>query len=278
MLEPVALTGVPTPTLTRYGLGQIPYTTVLANVSPGADGTAAIAGHRTTHGAPFRHLDLLQPGDLILVRKGPATQQWQVSDTAVIAPTDVNAIRSRPGVPRLVLLACTPPFSAKSRLMVVAQPVTGARVLADAVPPPERAELSSRPAALERAAVSRDDGRVPGRLVPSSARGAAGTGAAVPYTPPRVAAQPRAGVHPGGAPHRTYADSRNLSPRTERATHTVGVTGRPAGSRPLFGAAGGRARSPRTYAPSIPGPRGVFSTIAPADVWSPVTHEGRESK
>jgi LPXTG-site transpeptidase (sortase) family protein len=120
MLEPIALTGVPTPTLTRYGLGQIPYTAVLKNVSPGGDGTAAIAGHRTTHGAPFRHLDVLKPGDLILVRKGTEIQQWRVSLNTVIAPTDVEAIRSHPGVRRLVLLACTPPFSAKSRLMIVA--------------------------------------------------------------------------------------------------------------------------------------------------------------
>jgi sortase A len=121
MLEPVALTGVPTPVLTRYGLGQIPYTTALRNVSPGGDGTTAIAGHRTTHGAPFRHLDTLKPGDLILVRKGAQVQQWVVEQQAVIAPTDVEAIRSHPGVRRLVLLACTPPFSAKSRLMISAR-------------------------------------------------------------------------------------------------------------------------------------------------------------
>ncbi|HLW47458.1 MAG TPA: sortase [bacterium] len=138
MLEPIALTGVPTPTLSQYGLGQIPYTTVLANVSPGGNGTAAIAGHRTTHGAPFRHLDVLQPGDLIVVRKGTEMQRWRVSATAVIAPTDVDAIRSHPGARRLVLLACTPPFSAKSRLMVVAQLATPPIVEASlrATPPP----------------------------------------------------------------------------------------------------------------------------------------------
>jgi sortase A len=146
MLEPIALTGVPTPTLTRYGLGEIPYTTTLRNVSPGGNGTTAIAGHRTTHGAPFRRLDLLQPGDRILVRKSARVQEWRVSGTAVIAPTDVDAIRSHPGKRRLVLLSCTPPFSAQSRLMVVAEPA-GAVSIDVRTPTPAMAQsVSNTPA------------------------------------------------------------------------------------------------------------------------------------
>jgi len=122
MLEPAVLTGVATPTLSRYGLGQVPFTVSLRNVSPGQEGTAVIAGHRTTHGAPFRHLDALKPGDLILLRKGTEIQQWQVDDTAVISPADLDAIRSHQGIRRLVLLACTPPFSARARLMIDARP------------------------------------------------------------------------------------------------------------------------------------------------------------
>jgi LPXTG-site transpeptidase (sortase) family protein len=145
-LEPAALMGVPTPTLTRYGLGQIPYTAQLRNVSPGGNGTTAIAGHRTTHGAPFRHLDLLKPGDVILVRKGARVQQWRVTASAVIAPTDVDAIRSHAGAQRLVLLACTPPFSDQSRLMIVAEPAALAPVIATSTVPVTSASLSGTPA------------------------------------------------------------------------------------------------------------------------------------
>jgi LPXTG-site transpeptidase (sortase) family protein len=121
MLEPVVLSGVNTPTLRRYGAGQVPFTAALRDVSPGERGTTVIAGHRTTSGAPFRHLDALRPGDIIVLRQGTAIQQWRVEESAVISPLDLGAIRSRPGVRRLVLLACTPPFSARSRLMISAR-------------------------------------------------------------------------------------------------------------------------------------------------------------
>ena len=122
LLEPGVFQGLNTPDLYRYGVGQVPFTTALGNVSPGAVGTAVITGHRTTSGAPFRHLDLLNRGDLIVLRQGAAVQRWRVAGAAVIAPTDVDAIRSRPGIRQLVLLTCTPPFSARARLMVDARP------------------------------------------------------------------------------------------------------------------------------------------------------------
>lgn len=122
MLEPVVLAGVNTPTLRRYGAGQVPFTGTLRDVSPGEDGTAVIAGHRTTSGAPFRHLDSLKRGDVILLRQGTVIQQWRVEESAVISPLDLGAIRSKHGVRRLVLLACTPPFSARARLMIDARP------------------------------------------------------------------------------------------------------------------------------------------------------------
>jgi sortase A len=121
LLEPGVFRGLNTPTLYRYGVGQVPFTTALGNVSPGAAGTAVITGHRTTSGAPFRHLDLLKPGDQVILRKDAAIQRWRVEGSATVAPADVDAIRSRPGVRRLVLLTCTPPFSARARLMVDAR-------------------------------------------------------------------------------------------------------------------------------------------------------------
>jgi LPXTG-site transpeptidase (sortase) family protein len=131
MLEPAVLQGTNTPTLRHYGLGQVPYTAMLRDVSPGGDGTAVIAGHRTTHGAPFRHLDELRPGDGIILRQGGKIQHWRVASTGVILPTDLNAIRSHPGDRQLVLLACTPPFSSRERLMIDARPAHGVAARAD---------------------------------------------------------------------------------------------------------------------------------------------------
>jgi sortase A len=117
-LEPDVFLGKNTPILKRYGLGQVPYTRELRNGSPGADGTAVIAGHRTTSGAPFRRLDQLRRGDLIVVRKAGVEQQWVVESSVLVPPSAVNVIRSRPGTRRLAIMACNPPFSAKERLVV----------------------------------------------------------------------------------------------------------------------------------------------------------------
>ncbi len=46
----------------RKGPGHYPDTPL-----PGKRGTVAIAGHRTTHGAPFRHIDGLKRGNKIVL-------------------------------------------------------------------------------------------------------------------------------------------------------------------------------------------------------------------
>jgi sortase A len=120
-LEPEVFSGTNTPALKRYGVGQVPYTPQLRNVSPGADGTAAITGHRTTSGAPFRDIDRLRPGDVIIVRKLGVEHEWVVTGSVVVPPTALSAVQSRSGIKKLVLLACTPPFTARERLVVSAR-------------------------------------------------------------------------------------------------------------------------------------------------------------
>jgi sortase A len=124
-LEPTVFSGKNTPLLKRYGIGQVPYTEGLKNVSPGGDGTAAIAGHRTTSGAPFRNIHLLDPGDEILIRQREILQKWEVVYSITVVPSQVEAIKSRAGTKRLVLLACNPPFSAKERIIVYAKLIEG---------------------------------------------------------------------------------------------------------------------------------------------------------
>ena len=120
-LEPEVFSGRNTPALKRYGLGQVPYTVRLRNVSPGGEGMAAIAGHRTTSGAPFRYLDRLRPGDIIVIRKGGVEQHWTVISSTTVGLRAVDAISSRAGSRRLALLACDPPFSARERIIVYAE-------------------------------------------------------------------------------------------------------------------------------------------------------------
>jgi sortase A len=88
---------------------------------PGLAGTTAIAGHRTTYLAPFRHVDLLRPGSRILLNMPYAHFTYTVIGKRVVAPTDVRAAVGNVGYSRLVLSACTPLFSAAKRLLVYAR-------------------------------------------------------------------------------------------------------------------------------------------------------------
>lgn len=101
---------------------------------PGIPGTTAIAGHRTTYLAPFRNINLLAPGNHILLFMPYAHFTYTVVGQRVVWPTDVDAAIAQAGYSRLVLSACTPLFTAEKRLLVYARltrtvPVGAARVL-----------------------------------------------------------------------------------------------------------------------------------------------------
>lgn len=83
---------------------------------PGAGEPFAVAGHRTTYGAPFYKLDKLRKGDPVLVDTPYARFRYTVAKTTVVDPTDVGVLSDR-GY-GLVLTTCTPPYSAAHRLIV----------------------------------------------------------------------------------------------------------------------------------------------------------------
>ena len=87
---------------------------------PGQVGNAAIAGHRTTYGAPFYRLDELKPGDDLYVATRASPQPWhyQMVSEHDVAPTDVSVLDPTPDN-RLTLTTCTPRFSASKRLIAV---------------------------------------------------------------------------------------------------------------------------------------------------------------
>jgi sortase A len=126
---------------------------------PGIAGTTAIAGHRTTYLAPFRHIDALKRGARILLQMPYAHFLYTVTGERVVWPADVAAAVSQVGYSRLVLSACTPLFSAEKRLLVYARltrtvPVGAARRLPHGATPvpieasPARARARSLPAML----------------------------------------------------------------------------------------------------------------------------------
>ncbi|MTD45618.1 sortase [Conexibacter sp. W3-3-2] len=90
---------------------------------PGVPGTTAIAGHRTTYGAPFRHVDQLDRGDRMIVEMPYGTFTYRVQRTRIVTPQDVSVLEST-GTDRLVLTACHPLFSADERIVVIGRLVS----------------------------------------------------------------------------------------------------------------------------------------------------------
>ena len=87
---------------------------------PGSPGTVAIAGHRTTYGAPFRRVDKLRPGNEIVLEMPYGRFVYRVQQTRIVDPSMVSVVR-RVGYDRLVLSACHPLYSAAKRIIVFAR-------------------------------------------------------------------------------------------------------------------------------------------------------------
>ncbi len=91
---------------------------------PGQLGNAAIAGHRTTHGAPFGDLDGLQPGDLITVEmaNGAGLFTYSVTGTIIVSPSEYAAVIPTvdPTIATLTLATCHPKYTSRQRMIVQA--------------------------------------------------------------------------------------------------------------------------------------------------------------
>ena len=95
---------------------------------PGQPGNAAIAGHRTTYGAPFGRLAELNAGDAIIVETlqgrfryrvlpGQAGMAGHALGFRIVAPTALEVLDDM-GDNRLTLTSCHPKYSSKKRIIV----------------------------------------------------------------------------------------------------------------------------------------------------------------
>ena len=106
----------------KSGPGHYPSTPL-----PGQKGNAAIAGHRTTYGAPFGSIDELQPDDEITVTTVQGKFTYKVmkqpdgSGHIIVNPDAVEVLNEQPGKNTLTLTACHPKYSASERIIVFAE-------------------------------------------------------------------------------------------------------------------------------------------------------------
>jgi sortase A len=101
----------------RKGPGHYPETPL-----PGEPGTTAIAGHRTTYGAPFRNIDDLRRGQRIIVDMPDGRFIYRIERIKIVDDQDLSVL-DPVGYRRLMLSACHPLYSAAERVIVFARQV-----------------------------------------------------------------------------------------------------------------------------------------------------------
>ena len=96
----------------------------------GSNTNCVLAGHRGWNGAAyFLYINQLEPGDIVTVTNLWETLTYQVVDTQIISPNDVDAIHIQPGRELLTLLTCHPPASGgKQRYLVFCERIDNMEV------------------------------------------------------------------------------------------------------------------------------------------------------
>ncbi|MFH8802891.1 class E sortase [Streptomyces sp. NPDC017936] len=103
--------------------GEDPLKTAMPDARTGNFG---LAGHRNTHGEPFRYINKLQPGDAIVVETQDEYFVYKMASMLpVTSPSNVSVLEPVPpqsgftGPGRYITLTtCTPEFTSKYRLIV----------------------------------------------------------------------------------------------------------------------------------------------------------------
>jgi len=93
---------------------------------PGRVGNFAVAGHRKTHGEPFRYLDAMRKGDVIVVETADAWFTYQADrDPFIVDPTDLAVVAPvpehpgrKPTQPLITLTTCNPWWASTQRMIV----------------------------------------------------------------------------------------------------------------------------------------------------------------
>lgn len=96
----------------------------------GSNTNCVLAGHRGWNGAAyFLYINQLEPRDIVTVTNLWETLTYQVVDTQIISPNDVDAIHIQPGRELLTLLTCHPPASGgKQRYLVFCERIDNMEV------------------------------------------------------------------------------------------------------------------------------------------------------
>jgi LPXTG-site transpeptidase (sortase) family protein len=102
----------------HFGVWHLPFSS-----SPDKGGNTVFAGHRFTYHDPaiFYHLDKVQQGDPITLYWNRKEYDYTVTKILTVKPTETS-IEQPTDKPQLTLYTCTPLWTSKYRLVVIATP------------------------------------------------------------------------------------------------------------------------------------------------------------
>ena len=89
---------------------------------PGQEGNVAIAGHRTTFGAPFSRIDELRGNERIILESKDGTFTYIVNgEPKIVLATDTAVAKTtNPDIAIITLVSCYPKWTSTKRIVVVA--------------------------------------------------------------------------------------------------------------------------------------------------------------
>jgi len=89
---------------------------------PGQLGNVAIAGHRTTYGAPFGRINEVKKGDRITLETNAGTYTYVSTGAPKIVPASaIEVVKTKdPTQATLTLVSCHPKWTSAKRIIVVA--------------------------------------------------------------------------------------------------------------------------------------------------------------
>lgn len=101
------------------GVWRLPHTS-----TPDKGGNAVLVGHRFTYSnqAVFYHLDKVQVGDPITLHWQGKVYEYGVTEIKIVPPTELS-VEDNTQEPRLTIYTCTPLWSVKNRLVLIAEPL-----------------------------------------------------------------------------------------------------------------------------------------------------------
>src|SRR5581483_11268436 len=99
-------------TVIHWGPGHWP-----GSAMPGKVGNSVFAGHRVTHTRPFYDIDLLNPGDDIIVHTADGTFTYKVTGHQIVTPKDTWIVNPT-ATATITIFACHPKHSAAQRYVV----------------------------------------------------------------------------------------------------------------------------------------------------------------